>query len=286
MQLYALNEKKELINAHQAFKKTDYYCLECHQIVHLRGGPHRQRHFYHLEPTPFCRQHQKGAVHLQLQSYFFQHLPVGDCQLECAFPSIGRIADVAWFSQKIIFEIQCSPISSEEILARNRDYQQQGWQVIWILHDQRYNQTRLSAAELTLRSSPHYFTNMDQLGSGIIYDQFDICDKGLRLMRLSPLPIDIREKRDLNSVQKQSFSLNLIQQRMLTWKISFAGDLIHSFIDNSIHSYCNQAIKMEKLFHTSTRPFKWRYLPLIIWQRGMVKHYQIFFRFLLERSCR
>lgn len=286
MQLYALDLKGELINARQAHRKTDYQCLECCQVVRLRGGPQRQRHFYHVEPTPFCRQHQKGAVHLQLQSYFFQQLPWGDCQLEYAFPSIGRIADVAWLSQKIIFEIQCSPISAEEVLARNRDYQQLGWQVVWILHDRRYNQVRLSAAELALRSSPHYFTNMDQLGVGIIYDQFDICDKGLRLGRLSPLPIDIREKEALDFLQKQFFPLAVLQQRMSAWNLSFAGDLMSAFVNHPHSDYWQQAIKIEKLFYTSHKPFKWRHIPAKIWQWGVARPYQLFFRFLLERMCR
>lgn len=286
MQLYAIDAKGELINARQALKQTDYQCLECQQIVRLRGGPQRQRHFYHVDPTPFCRQHQKGPVHLQIQSYFFQQLPWGDCQLECAFPSIGRIADVAWFSQKIIFEIQCSPISADEVLARNHDYQQLGWQVVWILHDRRYNQTHLSAAELALRSSPHYFTNMDQLGSGIIYDQFDICDKGLRLKRLSPLPINITEREPLNSFQRHPCPLILLKQRMSAWNLSFAGDLLSSFVNSPDIEYWNQAVKMEKLFYTSLRPFKWHQLPITIWQWGIAKPYQILFRFLLERSCR
>lgn len=286
MQLYALDSQGELTSARQALKQTDYQCLECQQMVRLRGGPQRQSHFYHREPTPFCRQHQKGPVHLQLQSYFFQQLPWGDCQLECPFPSIGRIADVAWLSQKMIFEIQCSPISAEEVLARNRDYQLLGWQVIWILHDKRYNQTRLSAAELALRSSPHYFTNMDQLGSGMIYDQFDICDKGLRLGRLSPLPIEIREKESLNALQKHIFPLTVLQQRRSAWTHSFTGDLISSFVTNPHADYWQQAIKMEQLFYASHAPFKWRHIPVKIWQWGIATPYQLFFRFLLERICR
>lgn len=286
MQLYAFDINGELIHARQALRKTDYQCIECLQVVRLRGGPHRQSHFFHIEPVLFCRQHQKGPVHLQLQSYFLQQLPKGDCQLECAFPSIGRIADVVWFSQKVIFEIQCSPISAEEVLARNRDYQQLGWQVVWILHDQRYNQTRLSAAELALRSSPHFFTNINESGVGMIYDQFDIWEKGLRLGRLSPLPIDIREKQPLDSMQKQSFPLTLLQQRMSTWPLSFTGDLISSFVKDPDAPYWQEAIKMEELLLASRAPLKWHHIPVKIWQWGIARPYQILFRFFLERMCR
>jgi len=286
MQLYAFDSKGELTGARQAFRRTNYHCLECQGIVRLRGGPHRQRHFFHVDPTPFCRQHQKGEIHLQLQSYFLEHLPWGDCQLEYSFSSIGRIADVAWLSQKIVFEIQCSPISAEEVMGRNRDYQQLGWQVVWILHDHRYNQLRLSSAELALRSSPHYFTNMDSSGVGMIYDQFDICEKGLRLKSLSPLPIDIREIISLESIQSSSSPLILFKERMATWSLAFTGDLISSFAKNSTDEYWDQALKMEKLFYASSRSFKWRDVPAKFWEKAITRPYQIFFRFILEKMCR
>ena len=58
MQLYALDQQGKLTSARLAKKQTNYRCLECQQNIRLRGGPQRQPHFYHLDPTPFCRQHQ------------------------------------------------------------------------------------------------------------------------------------------------------------------------------------------------------------------------------------
>lgn len=286
MQLYAFDLKKQLVSAHQALKKIDYQCLECEQIIRLRGGPQRQRHFYHLEPTPFCRQHQKGPVHLELQFYILRSLPLGDCQMECSFPSIRRIADIAWLSQKIVFEIQCSPISAEEVLSRNRDYQKLGWKVVWILHDQRYNQIRLSTAELALRSSPHFFSNMNRMGEGIIYDQFDICEKGIRLKRLSPLPVNLTEMVDHYPSKKRSYPLILLQQRAQTWNMSFAGDFMSLFWETPNCDYLRQSIKIEKDFYTLSQLPVWRHLPSKLWRGIIATPYQIFFRFLLERMCR
>lgn len=286
MQLYAFDSDGQLVNARHALKHTNYFCLECHQILRMRGGPQRRSHFYHIEPTPFCRQHQKGPIHLQLQSYFLQQLPAGDCRLELPFPSIQRIADVAWISQKMIFEIQYSPISSEEILARNRDYQQLGWTVVWILHDHRYNQIRLSAAEIALRSSPHFFSNMDSSGSGIIYDQFDICEKGMRLKRLPPLPIHIKEQPRNTFPKAHSFPLVILNHRAESWKLSLIGDLLSLFLDDPSSDYLQQAREMENQFYSALKPFKWSRLPIYLWQRGISSPYQIFFRFLLERMCR
>ena len=285
MPLYAFNFDGQLICARQALRQTDYQCFECQQIVRLRGGPQRQRHFYHLEPTSFCRQHQKGPVHLQLQSYFLQQLPKGDCQLEYSFPSIRRIADVAWLSQKIVFEIQFSPITSEELLARNQDYQKMGWKVVWILHDQRYNQVRLSAAEIALRSSPHFFSNMDHQGVGMIYDQFDICEKGIRQKRLSPLPIQVNDLQ-FHSSHSPSYPLTLLANRSCNWNLSFSGDLLSLFFKNPHSEYLSQAIKIEKNFYHESTSLTWRNLPSKFWNKGIVTPYQIFFRFLLERMCR
>lgn len=286
MQLYALDFEGQLINARQALRQTDYQCLECQQIIRLRGGPQRQRHFYHLDPTPFCRQHQKGPIHLQLQSFFFQQLPFGDCQLECSFPSIRRIADVAWPSQKIIFEIQCSPISPQEVLARNQDYQKLGWNVIWILHDQRYNQTRLSSAELALRCSPHFYTNMNAVGSGMIYDQFQVCENGVRLKCLPPLPVNITDKLPVDSSKIQLSSLQLLKQRAQNWSLSFTGDLTSLFLNSPNCDYLSQALEIEKNFYPASNSFTWSHFPLKLWQRGIAHPYQVVFRYLLEKMCR
>ena len=284
MQLHAIDNNKQVISARRARKQINYICSECKQIVRLRSGPHRQAHFYHLEPTPLCRQHQKGPIHLQLQSYFFNNLPKGDCQLELPFTSVGRIADVAWMSQKIVFEIQYSAIKAEEVLARNHDYNQMGWKVIWILHDHRYNQVRLTAAEMALRLSPHFFSNMDHNGLGIIYDQFDIWDKGLRWGRLPPLPIDIMGGVKYHSIENQPFPLFILKDRSQNWPLSFTGDLMHLFKDSPNSEYLSHAIEKEKNFY-STPGFSSQ-LWIKFWHFGLAAPYQIFFRFILERMCR
>ncbi len=285
MQLYAFDLDKQLIHARQALRQVDYQCLECQQIVRLRGGPQRQRHFYHIEPTSFCRQHQKGPVHLQLQSYFFNQLPQGDCLLEHSFPFIGRIADVAWLSKKIVFEIQCSAISAEEVLARNADYRKLGWSVVWILHDERYNQFRLSAAEMALRHSTHYYSNMDHAGSGIIYDQFDLVDEGIRAGRLSRLPVDI-QKAELFQSETQAYDLQLLNQRAKNWTFSFSGDLMNLFQESPDSIYLRQAKEKEKAFYANSGSGGFSYLLMKFWKKGIAAPYQIFFRFILEKICR
>lgn len=286
MQLHALDQQGQVIQALRAQRQKNYICLECRQNVRMRKGPHRQPHFYHLEPMVICRQHQKGAAHLQLQTYFFNQLPPGDCQLEFSFPTIGRIADVAWLSQKIVFEIQYSPISAEEVLSRNLDYQKAGWSVVWILHDRRYNQVRMSAAEIALRTSPHYFSNMDEAGVGIVYDQFDLCDRGIRLKRLSPLPIDVKERTSIIRADRKECSLFILQQRAANWPYCFSGDLMSLALNGNFPDYLTRAAAKEHELIPILRKRALSTLLHNIWCRGIVRPYQLLFRFLLERICR
>ena len=190
MQIYALDQDKPIL-ASEADRKKSYLCPECREILRVRGGFQRQLHFYHIRLSSNCRQSQKSAIHLKIQEFLYHLLPRGDAQLERSFPQKGRIADVAWESNKIIFEIQCSPISMQEVKSRTEDYQSLGYEVVWILHDWRYNRRRLTAAELYLHKKNRYFTNLNSNGRGFIYDQLQFYNRGLRSFRGPPLKVDL-----------------------------------------------------------------------------------------------
>lgn len=190
MQLYAYDPLGHLIFSYHAKRQQNYCCLECGSIVRLREGHIRKPHFYHLTKTS-CRQSEKSLTHLQLQIYLKQNLPENEASLEHRFPDIRRIADVAWHPQKIIFEIQCSPMTKEEMEARVESYKSVGYQVVWVLHDRQFNKWRLSAMESGLLEIPHYYTNMDEKGKGLIYEQWRHIDKGIRLHTLPPLSVDL-----------------------------------------------------------------------------------------------
>ena len=178
MQLYALDSSKKYISAEDSRKQTDYFCPECESILRVRSGIHRRKHFYHLHKSSTCRQNSKSAQHLHVQMHLQKLFGDSDCQLEVRFPHIKRIADVVYFPQKLIFEVQCSPISAQEVRERNTDYAKEGYLTIWILHDRCFKKKRYSGAELFLITSPHYYTNIDENGDGFFYDVFSIFDKG------------------------------------------------------------------------------------------------------------
>jgi competence protein CoiA len=211
MQLFALENQSPILACH-AKKEKVYRCPECLNPLKVRGGPHRHTHFYHLKNHASCRQHQKSLTHLQVQ-WAVQSSLSEEATLEEPFPQIGRIADVAWKSGKIIFEIQCSPISLEEVENRCRDYESLGFTCVWILHDRRFNRRKMSAAETFLRKRLCFFTDIDARGSGMIYDQQESCRGALRVFRGPPIQVDLKAPKKieplLHTVQKrpQKFSL-------------------------------------------------------------------------------
>lgn len=263
MQIYALDKDERAIHAESAQRQCDYLCMECGSVVRLRKGKYKKTHFFHFEPNRTCRLNQKGIIHIHIQNVLIQSLPEGDCALEYRMPAINRIADVVWHSKKIVYEIQFSPITQEEVLQRNADYQMLGWTVVWILHERRFNRFRITAAEACLRFAPFYYSDMNEEGEGMIYDQFDLADKGLRYKKMAPLPVD------------------LSQPHFEPDALYFNGDLTYLHLLDENHPYLQEAEKKEKEFLLQQRPSFCR----IVWgwaRTLIVKPYQAFFRFLLE----
>ena len=284
MQLYALDSRQQLISSKNAVKHQDYFCLECQSIIRLRGGMHRQNHFYHTQPNRSCRLSGKSMTHIQAQCFIQNLLPAGEAFLEMRFPEINRVADVVWTNQKIIFEIQCSPITAGEVEARNGDYQRLGYHVVWILHDSRYNQWRMTAAEMFLRDCPHYFTNLDTEGKGTIYDQFDVVHKGLRKKALSPLNVDLGSPQNFASQQKRDLP-QYIESRLMKWPFCFSGNLIDSCLQSE--KLLMEMLKCElEHQYQITSPRSWLGCLKASLYYLIVRPYKLVFQILLERACR
>lgn len=225
MQLIAWNNTIP-ISAESAESGKNYICPECASLVRVRKGPSRQAHFYHFSASKNCRQHQKSLEHVQLQRKFFNLLGEKVC-VEARFPTIARIADVAWHEKKIIFEIQCSPISLQEAKARCIDYDSVGYQVIWVLHDKLFNQSTLSAAEKYLRTTPCYFTNSNKIGVGDIYDQFDVILGHRRVFKGPLLPVNPLKIATIPTITLPDIELpQIVLQRIAEWKCYTQGDLL------------------------------------------------------------
>jgi competence protein CoiA len=247
MQLYAL-DNTSLVLAGIAEKGKDYTCPECASKVRVRGGPARQTHFYHLSLPKQCRQHEKSQEHIQLQLKLLDLFGAHDAQIECPFPAIGRIADVAWHSKKIVFEIQCSPISLEEVQCRVHDYTRAGYEVVWILHDKQFNQKKLAAAESFLRGVPCYFTNIDKTGGGIVYDQFEVIKSGQRRFKGPPLTVKVDLFSRLPSFTPPDIVLpQTVSDRLKKWKCYVQGDLLERLLkEGNLFRGVQKMISIEK----------------------------------------
>lgn len=274
MQLYALTETGEILSASRAEKSHNYLCLECHGVVHIRGGVHRQRHFYHLQLTPSCRQSQKSLEHLQTQCHLQKIISSPLCQLECPFPQIGRIADVAWHEKKMVFEVQCSPIPALEVAQRTQDYRSLGWEVVWILHERQFGQKRLSAAELQLRQHPCYFCNINADGEGIIYDRFDTIERGHRSNRLEPLITNLAQPKTAAGCGV----LKRVHERLTENSLYFTGDLIDLALSDRESPYIAQAQQIEKSLQTMGNRKSWL--------QSLKGAYRVLFQLVLERVSR
>lgn len=223
MQWIALDHNRS-ITAAEAEKKKTYQCPECSSPVRLRSGPHRQAHFYHLHSSSKCYQHKKSDEHLGLQILLASGIASDEVRIERPFPEIKRIADIAWEKRKIIFEIQCSPITEQEVRNRNEDYQSIGWKLIWILSDKKFNKRKLSAAEAVLRLQTCYFS---QWQNRKVYDQCEILIGFYR--KYKGAKIEINPLRVINHDPQETPSFPLpasLKNRWDSWELRTEGDVL------------------------------------------------------------
>ena len=219
----------------------------------------------------------KSLLHLQVQCHLQSLLPEGDCFLEHRFPKINRIADVVWPSKKLVFEVQVSSITAKEVLNRNKDYSMMGYQVVWVLHDKRFNQFQVTAAEHVLQDHPHYYTNMDVKGRGVIYDQLQWVERGVRKKRERHLLVNLsnpnRVARPIYRVPQQ------IDHRIKKWPLAFAGDLISFSLDAENRLTLKKYIQLEEAI-------KEKMTIKSFFHYWIVRPYYIFFQILLEKACK
>ena len=125
-------------------------------------------------------------VQIKIQSLIDQE----DLHLEYKFPI--RRADIFWESKRIVFEVQCSPITLREVKTRTADHENLGHKVIWILHQKTFNKKYASPAELFLRREKKaLYTDISQHGDGVIFDQEEAIKHSERRAKSFPLPVDV-----------------------------------------------------------------------------------------------
>jgi len=109
--------------------------------------------------------------------------------MEKVFLSIGRVADLFWERENIVFEIQCSFLFEPQAEERISAYRQAGIEVIWVLDDRVFNKRKLRPAEMFLRHHQGYFVSSPRKPSMVFYDQHEILFDGERVRKGQRLPI-------------------------------------------------------------------------------------------------
>ncbi|MBS0654799.1 MAG: hypothetical protein JSR46_03395 [Verrucomicrobia bacterium] len=237
MQLYALDSNEKKVFVASAHPGCDYFCIECKGRMRLRRSRMRKNHFFHLALARECRLAGKSIFHISVQQFIQKTIGSHACDLEVYFEEIKRIADIACYEQKIIIEVQCSPISAREVAERCRDYESIGWRVIWILHEKTFGRPFPTEAELFLEERTHYYTNINE-ETGHIYDR---C-------------VPIRFPIDIAVLQERPFSdrsvnglPSKIQKRFTTWQFSASGDVLwHALQQEETHPLWLQLLKEQR----------------------------------------
>lgn len=212
---FAFDAKRHIIPISRAQKNIFYTCIECGKklIPKLKA---KSPHYAHAQQGA-CRQKGTSLTHTQTQRSVQALFPCGTCFLEHPFPKLGRIADVYYPKRKLIFEIQCSPISIEEVEKRNADYSSLGIQVIWILHASRYNPRMPGSLQKNIQHIPFYYSCIDEKQKGFIFDLHPISKKVLQV------DLAAQPKRPKFFITKKH---PLETLRRKKWALSFRGDLI------------------------------------------------------------
>lgn len=214
MQIFAKTKNNEIIHVLEAQKKEDYFCIECFDVLHKRSGALLQDHFYHIKPNLLCRQSNKSQEHLQTQLYIKKLFGPQKCEMEKRFDQVNRIADLYVEPFKLVIEIQYSFITLRELKQRIYDYNKLGINVLWILHDKKFNKKVKTQVEYFLRDKTFFYTNINEQGCGIIYDQY-------LFMKKMPVILD-----QVHITPKISFfNINLIRLRKKYLPYFFEGDL-------------------------------------------------------------
>lgn len=115
----------------------------------------------------------KSSLHNDLQNYLLALFQEENPKAEVTFSEINRKADIVIEAKKLVIEVQVSSISKREVKARNSDYRNLGYHVIWILHFKKFGRLFPSRVERYLQRGGMYYTDFHD-GRGHFYDTIRI----------------------------------------------------------------------------------------------------------------
>jgi hypothetical protein len=150
------------------------------------------------------------------------------------------------------------------------------------LHANRYLQSKVTAVQLSLAKTAHYYTNINETGEGVIFDVLEnASDVNERLIHT----ISLRQMQRMSSLTNHPFPL-LFKKRRSSWEVSFINDFYHVLSSKDCDAKFIAAAKhAERLLR---QEIYWSWIRLIkrLITKSLVRPYGLFFQMLLDKSCR
>lgn len=125
-----------------------FTCPVCQQEVLLRQGRRYRPHFAHkqLKDCVFYQENE-SAEHLNLKAVLYRALSQTEkVAVELVLLDLQQIADVM-VNDKLILEVQCSPLPVSRLAERTIAYRQAGYQVLWLLGQKLWLKDRLTTLQ-------------------------------------------------------------------------------------------------------------------------------------------
>ncbi len=186
--------------------KREYFCPECFHPVIPKRGIIIQPHFSHKEGSSIpCRirlRQKARSVHRNIQEKIYNMMGrEEEAAIEHFFSEIRRVADVAHFPSKTVYEVQVSWLHPKIAIERTLAYWKIGWRVVWILYSDRFHHKLSSDFQeaLILCGIPYYYSKKPRIQEksscffDMLYENSTIQKKELMTLqiedRYSPLPI-------------------------------------------------------------------------------------------------
>lgn len=170
--------------------------------------------------------------HKQIQLRLVSIIGSECLKMEQRMPSIGRIADLVWEEKRLVFEVQCSPMSLAEAKKRTSDYALIGYDVIWLLDNRRFGRRRQTKSERWLRANgAKYFVLSNSIF--YLYDSLDSFVGPLRVHSSYLGSIDIKNPylrihTHVDTVPRK------LHKRWYQTRHLFPGDLLDTFAKGAL----------------------------------------------------
>lgn len=148
--LTAIDENGRMISllANDFPKSTAFYCPGCQSALRFKKGKVMRAHFAHvsLKHCDYVSENE-SVEHLTLKSKLYASLKATETvAIESFLPDIRQVADLL-VNNRLAIEVQCSQLSLERLAQRTQAYQNNGYQVNFLLGKKLWLQKRLSVLQ-------------------------------------------------------------------------------------------------------------------------------------------